>query len=150
MAPRLEDRREDVAPLAREFVRRYADKVGVATPLLADARVRKLELSHVAGPLGQLENVVARMVAMSSGGVLDVEAFVAPGARIESSSVAPPPMERASDSGAASLKEQVEAFERSLIGRALEASNGNQSEAARNLGMSRPTLIDKMKKYGFA
>ena len=49
-----------------------------------------------------------------------------------------------------SLKEQVEAFERGLVGRALDATGGNQSEAARRLGVSRVTLIDKMKKYGLA
>ena len=47
-----------------------------------------------------------------------------------------------------SLKEQVEAFERGLVARALESTGGNQSEAARRLGVSRVTLIDKMKKYG--
>ena len=46
-----------------------------------------------------------------------------------------------------SLKEQVEAFERGLVARALESTGGNQSEAARRLGVSRVTLIDKMKKY---
>jgi DNA-binding NtrC family response regulator len=46
-----------------------------------------------------------------------------------------------------SLKEQVEAFERGLVARALDATGGNQSEAARRLGVSRVTLIDKMKKY---
>jgi DNA-binding NtrC family response regulator len=46
-----------------------------------------------------------------------------------------------------SLKEQVEAFERGLVGRALDSTGGNQSEAARRLGVSRVTLIDKMKKY---
>jgi DNA-binding NtrC family response regulator len=34
------------------------------------------------------------------------------------------------------------------VGRALDATGGNQSEAARRLGVSRVTLIDKMKKYG--
>ena len=47
-----------------------------------------------------------------------------------------------------SLREQVEAFERGLVARALDATGGNQSEAARRLGVSRVTLIDKMKKYG--
>jgi DNA-binding NtrC family response regulator len=40
------------------------------------------------------------------------------------------------------------AFERGLVARALDATSGNQSEAARRLGVSRVTLIDKMKKYG--
>ena len=50
--------------------------------------------------------------------------------------------------GGPSLREQVEAFERGLVARALDGTGGNQSEAARRLGVSRVTLIDKMKKYG--
>ena len=46
-----------------------------------------------------------------------------------------------------SLREQVEAFERGLIAGALAAAHGNQSEAARRLGTSRVTVIDKIKKY---
>jgi DNA-binding NtrC family response regulator len=42
----------------------------------------------------------------------------------------------------------VEAFERNLIARALAACRNNQSAAARRLGTSRATLIDKIKKYG--
>lgn len=47
-----------------------------------------------------------------------------------------------------SLREQVEAFERGVLARALAATGGNQSEAARRLGTSRVTLIDKLRKYG--
>ena len=48
------------------------------------------------------------------------------------------------------LRDQVEAFERGVIARVMEATGGNQSEAARRLGVSRVTLIDKLKKYGLA
>jgi hypothetical protein len=46
------------------------------------------------------------------------------------------------------LREQVAAFEADLVARALAATNQNQSEAARGLGVSRMTLIEKMKRYG--
>jgi len=36
------------------------------------------------------------------------------------------------------------------VTRALEETHGNQSEAARRLGLGRATLIDKMKKYGLS
>ena len=49
---------------------------------------------------------------------------------------------------APSLREQVEAFERGLIAKALTAARGNHSEAARRLSTSRATLLDKIKKYG--
>lgn len=41
----------------------------------------------------------------------------------------------------------MEAYERGLISAALQQSNHNRSEAARQLGMGRVTLLDKMKKY---
>jgi DNA-binding NtrC family response regulator len=47
-----------------------------------------------------------------------------------------------------SMRETVERLERELIVRALEASGGRQSEAARRLGISERVLRYKMKKYG--
>jgi two-component system response regulator AtoC len=47
-----------------------------------------------------------------------------------------------------SLREHVEAVERRLIGRTMTAVGGNQSEAARRLGLSRGSLIERLKKYG--
>jgi transcriptional regulator with PAS, ATPase and Fis domain len=46
------------------------------------------------------------------------------------------------------LREQVDAFERGVIGRVLAESGRNQSRAARRLAIGRATLIDKMKKHG--
>jgi two-component system response regulator AtoC len=143
-APPLRDRREDVPQLATEFARRYGDKFGVGEVRLTDALLRELSRADWPGNVRQLENLVARMIALSSGGPLDVDAL--------EGRLGEPSARGAEPSGDAglSLKEQVEAFERGLIARALEASQGNQSEAARSLGMSRPTLIDKIKKYGLS
>jgi two-component system response regulator AtoC len=90
----------------------------------------------------QLENAVARMVALGAGGELGPEAF------------AEAPRQPSNEPGAdpipegLSLHEQVEALERSLIARTMAAVSGNQSEAARRLGLSRGSLIDRLKKYG--
>jgi DNA-binding NtrC family response regulator len=51
------------------------------------------------------------------------------------------------DRSAESIREAVERLERELIVRALEASGGRQSEAARQLGISERVLRYKMKKY---
>jgi two-component system response regulator AtoC len=142
VAPPLRDRPEDVPALAREFARHYGDKFGVGEVQLTEALVRELVRADWPGNVRQLENLVARMIALSPGGPLDLDALA--GRPPESSAR---PGDVAADAGLP-LKEQVEAFERGLIARALEQSQGNQSEAARILGMSRPTLIDKIKKYG--
>jgi two-component system response regulator AauR len=44
--------------------------------------------------------------------------------------------------------EAVEAFERNLLGDALQRSGGNLSQASQELGMAKTTLFDKVKKYG--
>jgi len=47
-----------------------------------------------------------------------------------------------------SLRERTEAFECTLIREALTKAQNNQSQAARLLGTTRTTLIDKMKRLG--
>ncbi len=138
LVPPLSQRREDVAPLAREFARRYGERFGVGCALSAPLLARLAERPWP-GNVRQLENTIARMVALSPGGELGVEALAGEAPRPEADSE---PAE------GLTLKEQVEALERSLIVRALAAAHGNQSEAARRLGTSRGTLLDKMKKYG--
>ncbi len=142
VAPPLRDRPEDVPALAREFARHYGEKFGVGEVQLTEPLVRELTRADWPGNVRQLENLIARMIALSPGGPLDLDALA--GRPAESSARGG----EATADGGLSLKEQVEAFERGLIARALEQSQGNQSEAARILGMSRPTLIDKIKKYG--
>ena len=90
------------------------------------------------GNVRQLENAVARIVALSNGGEIGLEAFAA-----TTAACAEVPPE-----GALNLREQVEAVERGLIGRTMTAVGGNQSEAARRLGLSRGSLIERLKKYG--
>ncbi|MNY69335.1 Bacterial regulatory protein, Fis family [compost metagenome] len=46
--------------------------------------------------------------------------------------------------------EAVEAFERNLLGDALQRSGGNLTQASHELGMAKTTLFDKVKKYGLS
>jgi two-component system response regulator AtoC len=157
VVPPLRDRKDDIPALAEEFGRRYGDKFGIGPITLDPALIDALVREDWPGNVRQLENTIARLAALSAGdsiGLGDYHAATSgelPAARNESSAVTalpvaddPPPDARHGPS----LKEQVEAFERGLVARALDATGGNQSEAARRLGVSRVTLIDKMKKYG--
>jgi DNA-binding NtrC family response regulator len=154
VVPRLAERREDIPALAAEFAHRYGEKFGVAPPRLSERLIDRLAHAEWPGNVRQLENTIARLVALAPTEVIDLDAFEQEA----------PPAARPSDEGAAtaareqseigtlvdgpSLKEQVEAFERSLIARVLQATGGNQSETARRLSTSRATLIDKLRKYG--
>ncbi|HVJ91406.1 MAG TPA: helix-turn-helix domain-containing protein [Labilithrix sp.] len=65
--------------------------------------------------------------------------------RLENSAT---PDAAASPLASGTLHEQVAAFEAALVARPLALTNHNQSEAARRLGISRMTLIEKMKRHG--
>jgi len=149
--PPLRVRPDDVPPLAEEFARSYGQKFSVEGLSLSPALLERLQQADWPGNVRQLENAIARMVALSTGGELGPEAYGGPGAQPPRSSSVPTADVEAEDARGAldgpSLREQVEAFERNLIARALGPSQGNQSEAARRLGTSRATLIDKIKKY---
>jgi two-component system response regulator AtoC len=156
--PPLRDRKDDIPALAAELSRRYAERFGLGKIELEPALVDTLVKSEWPGNVRQLENTIARLAALSTGGTITLDDYqLATGT--EPAAPAPEQDDHA-DAGdehggpvpdarnGPSLKEQVEAFERGLVGRALDATGGNQSEAARRLGVSRVTLIDKMKKYG--
>jgi two-component system response regulator AtoC len=155
VVPPLRDRKDDIPPLAHEFSRRYGDRFGLGTITLDPSLIDALTRAEWPGNVRQLENTIARLAALSTGGTITLADYQSAGgaanapaepAHVEADAGdehAPPPDARHGPS----LKEQVEAFERGLVARALEATGGNQSEAARRLGVSRVTLIDKMKKY---
>ena len=150
VVPPLREHKEDIPALAHEFARRYGERFGLGNVSLEPALIDALVHHEWPGNVRQLENTLARLAALSSGGVIGLADFRAAEsnsnqlpAPTDSEHSDPPPDAR----NGPSLKEQVEAFERGLVGRALDSTGGNQSEAARRLGVSRVTLIDKMKKY---
>jgi two-component system, NtrC family, response regulator AtoC len=145
VVPPLRDHRDDIPALAAEFARRYAERFGMEDVRLSSALLAALRSADWPGNVRQLENAVARMVALGSSGELGPEAFGrTPAAAPEEPGAESPP------EGTLSLREHLDAVERSLIVKALAAAGGNQSEAARRLGVSRSAFIDRLKKYGFA
>jgi two-component system response regulator AtoC len=154
VVPPLRERRGDIPDLVAEFVRRYGDRFDCRDVRFAPELVEKLSNAEWPGNVRQLESCVARLVAMAGDG-----AEIGPEAFDASAAASPPPPEAAEGSSrtaapdaaateSLSLREQVEAVERTIVAQMLTATDGNQSEAARRLGISRTALIDKMKKYG--
>jgi two-component system response regulator AtoC len=156
VVPPLRDRKDDIPALAEEFARRYGDKFGLGTIALEPALVDALVKVDWPGNVRQLENTIARLAALSTGGVIGLADYQSAVDLPAASGSGPLPAAESNDAdeipvpdarNGPTLKEQVEAFERGLVARTLDATGGNQSEAARRLGVSRVTLIDKMKKY---
>ncbi len=155
VVPPLRDRREDIPALAHEFAHRYAERFGAEEVRLAPALVERLRVADWPGNVRQLENVVARMVALSGGGELEPSAFTA---TVSAEPVTPrdgggAPAGDGDDGdpeGARTLREQLDALERNVIARTMTAVRGNQSEAARRLGISRNTLTERLRRYEIA
>jgi len=148
----LRERREDIPALAHEFARRYAERFDIDDVRLAPALVERLCALEWPGNVRQLENAVARMVAMSGGGEIGPGALPdsppgEPAPRASTDSSAEP---AALENGSLTLREQIDALERSVITRTMTAVGGNQSEAARRLGISRNTLTERLRRYEIA
>jgi len=135
--PPLRDRREDIAPLARHFVARLAQRFGRRLSLSEDA-LAWLEQQEWPGNVRELENAIERAAVLSRKEILEAGEFRSEAPR--AAEPAPPEGE--------SLSEVVAAAERQAIASALRAANGNRREAAKQLGVSLRTLFYKIDRYG--
>ena len=136
--PSLCDRDGDIPLLADFFVRNFAKRnkrevLGV-TPECMDI----LNRYPWPGNVRELENAIERGVILMRGDYLDLDSL---------------PMAVQNWSGMNPKKEEeqpstLREAERVLILKTLEETNGNRSEAARRLQITRKTLLNKLKKYG--
>ena len=141
--PPLRNRREEIPALAAEFARRYGQLFGKEDVRLSPSLIAALCQAPWPGNVRELENAIARMVALGTSAEIGVDALTS------APRFAPAATEGPTTAGEApSLREQMETLERNVISRALAAACGNQSEAARRLGLARGTLMVRLRKYG--
>jgi two-component system, NtrC family, response regulator AtoC len=141
--PPLRERLADIAPLAARFALAMNQRMGLRVPVgLTAATLRTLEGWHWPGNVRELRNVVERCVAMSGGG--DVEPSMLPD-KIRGGAGSVP-----SGDLAQAVKRQQRELERARIVEALELHAGNQTRAAKALGISRRTLINRLDEFGVA
>ena len=136
--PPLRERPEDIPVLARHFLSRAAQRFGVAQARVTPELLDRLGRYSWPGNVRELENALESAVALSADGTIDLSLLPDP-------SLPPQPQPAPTR-----FKEQVAAYERGLIVAALDATRGNQSEAARLLDIGRATLQDKIRKYGLS
>ena len=134
--PPLRERTEDIAPLARHFVARLAQRFGRAL-VLNDAVVAWLEAQEWRGNVRELENAIERAVVLTDRDALEPKDFVHA-----------PRTHHAPTGGEVTLSDVVETAERDAIAAALVVTAGNRREAAKRLGVSLRTLFYKMSRYG--
>jgi two-component system response regulator AtoC len=91
----------------------------------------------------ELRNVIERAVVLSCGGEIRPEHLL-----LHAGTVRDAPSANQSPPRDSSLAEEVDALERARIVQALEKTGGNQTRAAKLLGIARRTLINRMEAYG--
>jgi DNA-binding NtrC family response regulator len=135
--PPLRERTDDVPRLVAAFVGRYGARFGIDDLRFTPALVAALAARPWPGNVRELENAVARLAALSEAPLVDVDAMAA----LDLDAVAAP-------STNSSLRAQLDAHERGILVAAMRAAGGNQSEAARRLGITRTTLREKLERLG--
>ena len=132
--PPLSGRSGDASLLARHFQKKFAAEINPAVKGLAPDALAALEAWHWPGNVRELENRIKRAVIMADGkmiGAKDLDLEVDENATTDM----------------LNLKAAREAADRSAILRAISQTSGNISNAAKLLGISRPTLYDLLKQY---
>jgi two-component system response regulator AtoC len=145
IVPALRDHRQDIPAMAREFARRYGQRFGNPGVRLSPALLDALAEEDWPGNVRELENTIARMVVISGSREIDLDAL-----KSSLLSFAHGVAERPRSKEPVSLRDQLAAYERRIIARALTAAMGNQSRAARLLGLSRTSLFERLRKYEMA
>ena len=134
--PPLRDRPEDIPLLARHFVRKFSEEFAKRIDGLTPRALLVLQRYGWPGNVRELEHIVGRACMLTDGTELDVdslpESLIHQEAKVETSG-----------ESSSLLEDQ----ERQLITDTLLAAGGNQSEAARRLGIGRDALRYKIKRY---
>ncbi len=152
--PPLRERKEDILPLVQHFIRKFnaENNRNISTDLDPEV-LRALEEYPWPGNVRELENVIERAVIIARGDRLTLECL--PDEILDPRAAADflhrvKTEDLTRDIPIAqgiSFYDEVAKFEISLIRRALEITGGNQSRAARLLGMNTTTLNSKIKAY---
>jgi two-component system response regulator AtoC len=143
--PPLRERPADILPLAQLFAGRAAARLERSVPTFTDSAADALRRHLWPGNVRELRNVVERAVSACRGAAsLSVEDLALVPARPDA--VGPSPATEATE--AAMLPDAVGSFEKQRILEALQRTSFNQTEAAKALGISRRTLINKIISHG--
>ncbi len=140
--PALRDRPGDIPSLAAHFLRKHADLSAKGVAGVSREALENLARHPFPGNIRELENLVERALVLADGPILEARDFPLAAA----GSPGPAGDAMAGDG----LEAQVARLERNLIARALARHGGNQSAAARDLGLTERAVRYKMQKLGLS
>lgn len=134
--PPLRDRKEDIEYLAEHFAAKVCREMGLGQCTFTEAAVAKLLAYSWPGNVRELENVVERSIVLRAGGVLDASDI-----RLDASP----------RKGTETFLPQgmsLDDYEKSIIREAIRRADGNKSQAARLLGITRNALRYRLSQMG--
>ena len=135
----LRDRMQDIPFLAEYFLRKYAAEAGNRIQSITPAAMSRLAEYHWPGNVRELENVIERSVVMCTGDRLDVADI-----KLDN---APRPRGTANDFSLPPGM-TLDQYEQEIIREALKQADGNKSQAARALGLTRNALRYRLTQMG--
>ena len=137
--PSLRDRVEDIPELSEALLRRISGRLEAPATSVTEDALRVLSTRTWPGNVRELEHALERAAILSQGAPIAPEHLVSSESRFQPDRFDAIPV-------GAGFHATVRSLERSLIGRALTESNGNRTDAAARLGISRRLLYDKLKQ----
>jgi len=142
--PPLRDRQEDIPLLAQHFLEKYARRNRKTIKGFAPLAMDMLLKYDWPGNVRELENAIERAVILLSGDHVTEKHLPLRIVREHPLHETPTDASRPATDGTRTLEE----MEKEAIVATLDAADGNKSETARRLGISRKTLHNKLKTYG--
>jgi len=139
--PPLRERREDIALLGTVFLMRFGEEFKKRVKGFSSAALKQMESYSWPGNVGELENRLQRAVILSDTALLEPH-------DLGFSPKPAEPYDTFPKSEGMTLKDARDRVEREMIMHAMDRSQGNIAQAAEELGISRPTFYDIMKKHG--
>jgi len=134
--PPLRERLEDIPLLASHFLKHYSVKYEKAVNKISEAAMTRMHKHPWPGNIRELQHAIERAVILSNSSVLQPEDF-------NFSPVT------AKEDGQLSLEQyNLEEVEKLLIRKVLKKYNGNITQAASELGLTRSSLYRRLEKYG--
>lgn len=139
--PALRERKEDILPLAKRFLEQYARQYGRQVQAFSPEAARRLLEHPWYGNIRELQHTVEKAVILSDSDELRGDML-----QLASTTSGPEPV--AGNAEAEVPFHTLDEMERSMVKRAIDQCEGNLSQAAAMLGITRQTLYNKMKRYG--
>ena len=140
--PSLRERRDDIPYLADHFIRKHAAELGAAELEMSVDATEKLMSYHWPGNVRELENVIERSLVLANGGRLeaaDIRLDMAPRSRVAAGG---------GDTLFLPDGMTLDQYGETIIREAMRRAQGNKSQAARLLGLTRNALRYRLGQMG--